>query len=43
MEQFGNMAISSKQDWKETNEELKDFIYYYFNSKYAREGFVTYE
>ena len=41
MEQFCNMAISSKLDWKETNEELKDFIYYYFNSKYAREGFVT--
>lgn len=43
MEQFCNMAISSKKDWKETNEELKDFIYYYFNSKYAREGFVTYD
>lgn len=43
MEQFCNMAISSQQDWKETNEELKDFIYYYFNSKYAREGFVTYD
>ena len=43
MEQFCNMAISSKQDWKETNEELKDFIYYYFNSKYAREGFVTFD
>lgn len=43
MEQFCNMAISSKKDWKETNEELKDFIYYYFNSKYAREGFVTFD
>lgn len=43
MEQFCNMAISSRQDWKKTNEELKDFIYYYFNSKYAREGFVTYD
>lgn len=43
MEQFCNMAISSKRDWKETNEELKDFIYFYFNSKYAREGFVTYD
>ena len=43
MEQFCNMAISSKKDWTETNEELKDFIYYYFNSKYAREGFVTYD
>lgn len=37
------MAISSNQDWKETNEDLKDFIYYYFNSKYAREGFVTFD
>lgn len=43
MEQFCNMAITSKKDWKETNEDLKDFIYYYFNSKYAREGFVTYD
>lgn len=41
MEQFCNMAINSGKDWKETNEDLKDFIYYYFNSKYAREGFVT--
>lgn len=43
MEQFCNTAIASDKDWKETNEELKDFIYYYFNSKYAREGFVTYD
>lgn len=43
MEQFCNMAINSGKDWKETNEDLKDFIYFYFNSKYAREGFVTYD
>lgn len=43
MEQFCNMAINSGKDWKETNEDLKDFIYYYFNSKYAREGFVAYD
>lgn len=43
MEQFCNMAINSGKDWKETNEDLKDFIYYYFNSKYAREGFNTYD
>lgn len=43
MEQFCNMAINSGKDWKETNEDLKDFIYYYFNSKYAREEFVTYD
>ena len=43
MEQFCKMAINSGKDWKETNEDLKDFIYYYFNSKYAREGFITYD
>lgn len=43
MEQFCNMAVTSSKDWKETNEDLKDYIYYYFNSKYAREGFVTYD
>ena len=43
MEQFCNIAINSGKDWKDTNEDLKDFIYYYFNSKYAREGFVTYD
>ena len=26
-------------DWLERNEDLKDYIYYYFNSKYARRGF----
>lgn len=26
-------------DWIKRNEDLKDFIYYYFNSKYARKGF----
>lgn len=43
MEQFCNQALSSNKDWKDTNEDLKDFIYYYFNSKYAREGFTTYD
>ena len=43
MEQFCNMAINSGKDWKETNEDLKDFIYYYFNSKYSREGFSTFD
>ena len=43
MEQFCNTAINSNKDWKDINEDLKDFIYYYFNSKYAREGFVTYD
>ena len=43
MEQFCNMAINSGKDWLETNEDLKDFIYFYFNSKYARENFETYD
>lgn len=43
MEQFCNMAINSGKNWLETNEDLKDFIYFYFNSKYAREHFETYD
>lgn len=27
------------KDWIEVNEDLKDYIYYYFNSKYARTGY----
>lgn len=41
MEQFCNEAIHSKKTWLDTNEDLKDFIYYYFNSKYAREGYMV--
>lgn len=29
------------ESWLEINEKLKDYIYYYFNSKYAREGYMT--
>lgn len=43
MEQFCNMAINSGKNWLKTNEDLKDFIYFYFNSKYAREKFETYD
>ena len=32
---------TQNQDWLEANEELKDFLYYYFNSKYARNGYRT--
>lgn len=39
IEQFCNEAVYSNDDWLETNEELKDYIYFYFNSKYAREGY----
>ena len=35
--------IGLEGDWLQANEELKDFIYYYFNSKYARKGYKTEE
>ena len=38
---FCAMGARSGKDWKETNEDLKDFIYYYFNSKYARDEYVA--
>lgn len=31
----------NKGSWLNINEELKDYIYYYFNSKYAREDYKT--
>ena len=34
-------GISYGSNWKEANEALKDFIYYYFNSKYARRDYHT--
>lgn len=33
--------IGLEGDWLKANEELKDFIYYYFNSKYARKEYKT--
>lgn len=41
MEDFCNRAIHSDKNWLEINEDLKDDIYYYFNSKYAREDYKT--
>ena len=29
------------EDWIEANEVLKDYLYYYFNSKYARDAYQT--
>jgi ATP-dependent DNA helicase RecQ len=43
IETFCEQAVNSPDNWLETNEELKDFIYYYFNSKFAREDYVTEE
>lgn len=34
-------GISYGDNWLEANEALKDFIYYYFNSKYARRDYHT--
>lgn len=41
VEDFCFSAVNSDKGWIETNEDLKDFIYYYFNSKYAREDYMT--
>ena len=41
MRNFCLVGIDDSKDWKEINEDLKDEIYYYFNSKYAREGYRT--
>lgn len=38
---FCIQGLNDKKDWKEVNEDLKDFIYYYFNSKYAKEDYKT--
>ncbi len=34
-------GANESKDWKDTNEDLKDFIFYYFNSKYARLDYTT--
>lgn len=39
IEDFCYSAITSNDHWLEVNEQLKDHIYYYFNSKFAREGY----
>ena len=36
---FCNIGLDSRRDWKDLNEELKDYIYYYFNSKYAKDDY----
>jgi ATP-dependent DNA helicase RecQ len=41
MERFCNDAIHNANNWLEVNEDLKDFIFFYFNSKYAREGYIV--
>nr|MBP7215615.1 ATP-dependent DNA helicase RecQ [Candidatus Kapabacteria bacterium] len=41
MQAFCIQGIDNTRDWKEVNEDLKDFIYYYFNSKYAKTGYTA--
>lgn len=41
MRAFCMNGVVPGRDWKESNEELKDYLYYYFNSKYARQGNET--
>ena len=38
---FCIQGINKDKNWLETNEDLKDFIYYYFNSKYAKDDYET--
>jgi len=41
MRTFCITGANESKDWKDTNEELKNFIFYYFNSKYARLDYST--
>ncbi|HRH02323.1 MAG TPA: DEAD/DEAH box helicase [Bacteroidia bacterium] len=41
MRNFCITGANDSKDWKDTNEDLKDFIFYYFNSKYARLDYKT--
>jgi superfamily II DNA helicase RecQ len=41
MRNFCMEGLSEDVSWIESNERLKDFIYYYFNSKYAKVGYIA--
>lgn len=41
MRLFCSTGAGEDADWREVNEDLKDFIYYYFNSKYANDEYVA--
>jgi superfamily II DNA helicase RecQ len=41
MRNFCLEGIDESKPWIERNESLKDYIYYYFNSKYAKSDFVA--
>ena len=41
MRNFCLEGVLDDKPWVERNEELKDYIYYYFNSKYAKADYIT--
>jgi superfamily II DNA helicase RecQ len=41
MRNFCLEGVAEEKPWVVRNEELKDFIYYYFNSKYAKTDYVA--
>ncbi|HOT59631.1 MAG TPA: helicase-related protein [Spirochaetales bacterium] len=41
MRLFCIQGLDDTKNWKEVNEDLKDFIYYYFNSKYANDDYIA--
>ena len=41
MRSFCLEGINPEYNWIEANEKLKDFIYYYFNSKYAKTDYIA--
>ena len=41
MRNFCIIGIDETEDWKIINEVLKDEIYYYFNSKYAKDDYIA--
>lgn len=41
MRSFCMEGVNSDYTWVEANEKLKDYIFYYFNSKYAKVDYVT--
>lgn len=41
MRSFCMEGLNENKDWTELNEDLKDFLFYYFNSKFAKSDYVT--
>lgn len=41
MRNFCIEGLNDQEDWLDLNESLKDFIFFYFNSKYAKSDYVA--